>query len=163
MKHWLVLLTLLIAQLFHLSAQANLLPPKVTNYTSSSLVSTDPPKTFRVDHAALTIQCRYDCTVEAEYTISSNQSTETLLLFVLPEQVNIQATVNEVSIPVSGTSGLEGFPLQRKNPFLKMNFLFLQPPEQFESLFYASFMAAFDIFVTKYGHYVTGTWQTVLR
>ena len=109
MKHYLVFFTVSIVLMFHLSVQANMLPPELTYYTSSSLVTADSPeaRAFRVDQTSLKIQCRNNCTIKAEYTISSSQSAETVLFFVLPRPVKLQASVNGASVPVSATSALK--------------------------------------------------------
>lgn len=152
MKYCLVLFTVFIAQLFHSSVQANMLPPELTYFTSSLLVAADPPmvNTFRVDQTSLKIQCRNNCTIKAEYTIFSSQSAETVLTFVLPGPAKLQASVNGTSVPVSATStrGRTDLSFQQKDPFFQMQmslFLLEQPYTQRPTpLFFASFKAPFS-------------------
>jgi hypothetical protein len=148
MKYCLVLFTIFIVQLFQLSAQANILPPRLTHYTSSAFVTVDPSmaRAFRVNQTALKIQCRTNCEVEAEYTIFSNQPAETVLFFVHPSRVNVQVSVNGVTVPVSCTSSFDQSEIsfQSKDPFLLLGFQFLQPLDRSTALFYTSFEAPFS-------------------
>lgn len=89
-------------------AEANLLPPQLTGYTSSSLTTAryQDAKLFRVDQASLTVQCQDDCQIEVEYIISSRRSAEVVLVFVLSQSVELDAAVNAESVPVTTTSAL---------------------------------------------------------
>ena len=100
------ILVILIALFLSLPAEANLLPPQISGHLSSSLTTANAKDAmkFRVDQASLTVQCQRNCEVEAEYKISSHQSAEVVLVFVLAQGAGLEVTVNGASVPVSKTS-----------------------------------------------------------
>ena len=93
----------LIAPFLCLSAESNMLPPRLTGYSSTSLTTAnaEDARLFRVDQASLTVQCQRDCKVEVEYKISSRQPTEEVLVFILPKRVSPEISINGISVPVS--------------------------------------------------------------